>query len=83
MISVLLPTRGRLKSLDESIDSLLRNASKIDGSMEILLAVDPDERELYKPSHYPDEVRIWMSSERFGYSQLHKYVNFLASRASG
>ncbi len=79
MISVLCPTRGRPGPLAESVSSLLDLAS---GAVEVLTALDPDDSAgLDAAARLP--VRAWTAPERFGYMQLHRYYNHLASMAGG
>lgn len=82
MISVLLPTRGRPQSLHKSIHSLMDLAANPDG-VEILLATDPDEGPLAATGFPGLPVREWVAPERYGYMQLHRYLNPLAAMARG
>lgn len=85
MISVLLPSRGRYEALQASVESLLVLTADQD-KVEVLVAGDPDDVEniparwLYRA---PMQVRAWIAPQRYGYSGLHRYVNFLAKQASG
>jgi hypothetical protein len=85
LISVLLPTRGRPHSLQESVNSLVDLADDIE-QVEILCAVDPDDESAIKVCR---ELRkVWQVSSfiapwRYGYGRLHEYFNFLASEATG
>lgn len=81
MISVLLPSRGRPKALTESIGSLLDLADR-PGGIEILIGADPDD-EPTQQAVLPWQARIWTAPERYGYPQLHEYVNRLAEQADG
>jgi len=89
-ISILLPTRKRTQAIINSIGSLLANAADT-SRIEILIAYDNDDEE---SKEFFQE--IWhgylaqtkattkvFETERFGYLRLYKYVNFLASQASG
>lgn len=86
MISVLCPSRGRASSLMASIESLTVNASSRDG-FEVLVGFDPDDptapghAEHLTPTAWPG--RFWTAPERYGYSQLHRYYNHLATMAKG
>lgn len=86
MISVLLPSRGRLEALLGSVNSLLLLADNPD-EIEVLVAGDPDDRDsipagwLRRP--FSSNTRAWIAPQRYGYTGLHRYVNFLAKQASG
>lgn len=86
MISVLLPSRGRLSSLLASVTSLLALAAEPDG-VEVLVAGDPDDVESIPAGWLvhgePHQVMAWIAPRRYGYFGMHRYVNFLASQASG
>lgn len=93
MISVLLPSRGRPHSLAASIGSLLDKATK-PIQVEVLVAADPDDDATqeqatrigdYETRMHPgwDPVRLWVAPERFGYAQIHRYYNALATMARG
>ena len=81
MISVLLPSRGRALSLGFSAMSLLDMAADPAG-IEILVALDPDQPDLYAFAPVP-RVTFWIAPERYGYTGLHRYYNHLASMATG
>lgn len=76
-ISVMLPTRGRPEALKLSLESLNWRANHPD-RVEYLLAVDPGET---VPDGLPKTTRVWHSPERYGYSRLHEYYNYLAAHA--
>ena len=90
-ISVILPTRKRARALVTSLTSICNNFSG-DGELEILIAYDRDDeesRQFFKDT-WPDLNRYWprvslqiFESERYGYTQLHRYVNLLGSHATG
>ena len=84
-LSVLLPTRKRLRWLQESLDSLFESAANPD-DIEVLLAMDSDDHDTQKGlaeylTKYPT-VRI-VEFERKGYAGLHFYMNGLAAVARG
>jgi hypothetical protein len=87
MISVLCPSRGRVASLTGSIRGLLDNATDPSG-VEVLVGADPDDGQTVNAplaGTVPGggEARLWVAPERFGYAQLHRYYNHLASIAKG
>jgi hypothetical protein len=80
-ISVIFASRGRPQSLAEAVESLTHHASDpLD--LEVIVAVDPDDPATITPS-LPYIIELWMAPERYGYNQLHKYLNPLAKRAEG
>lgn len=81
MISVLLPSRSRSKALTASVASLLDLADR-PGSIEILIAADPDDPDT-RNVDLPWQASVWTAPERYGYPQLHEYVNRLAEQADG
>lgn len=84
-VSVLLPTRGRPVELYESVSSLLMKADQF---VEVLCAVDPDDEASARACarlgvmYGQSRVSAWTAPERFGYQQVHRYVNFLAGEAT-
>jgi hypothetical protein len=81
VISVLLPSRGRPKSLVDSIGSLRVMADDAP-TVEILVAADPDDPDTMAAA-LSARTRRWVAPERYGYSRLHEYVNALAAQATG
>ncbi|HEY6117710.1 MAG TPA: glycosyltransferase, partial [Candidatus Dormibacteraeota bacterium] len=81
MISVLLPSRGRPKALEETITGLLRLADEPD-AIQVLVAADPDDDGTLA-AELPDQVTVWTAPQRYGYPRLHEYVNALAAQAGG
>lgn len=81
VISVLLPSRGRPAALVKSIDTLIGLADR-PGSVEILIAADPDDPETRRID-LPWQAATWTAPERYGYPRLHEYVNQLARQATG
>ena len=89
-ISIILPTRKRTELLIKSISSLLTTASDT-ANLEILIAydTDDDESKQFFAEIWSDFIaqssattRVF-ETERFGYLNLNKYVNFLGEQASG
>src|SRR3954471_7475372 len=83
-ISVLLPSRGRPVSLVRSIGSLVTNSSDLH-RVQMLVGWDdddPDTAAAARESTALDIITVRFP-ERFGYYQLHRYVNALAERANG
>lgn len=80
MISVLLPSRNRIRLLDRSVWSL-RNSASSAKSFEVLVAADEDD----DPT--AEEARVLgctvIRTERFGWSGMHHYMNALADIAQG
>jgi len=89
-ISILLPTRGRSHALMSSIQSLYDLAEDF-SSIEILFGVDNDD--VVGLENMLHNVIPWIEKnsvkhkivifERFGYNNLHKYVNGLAENSQG
>lgn len=79
VISVIFASRGRPASLKAATESLYQNAKDPD-RIEIIVAVDPDDDSV---TNYAWPFRIWTAPERFGYTQLHLYLNSLAKLAHG
>lgn len=82
MISVLLPSRGRPQALADSVGSL-RDLAAEPGQLEVLVAADPDDPDTAVAAAGLDVDYLWTAPERYGYHQLHQYVNHLAEHASG
>lgn len=90
-ISVLLPTRGRIASLEKSVCSLLDLASD-PTQVEILLAVDRDDQESVTfatsnlksilANRYKCGYTV-MAFNPIGYIRLNEYLNALAKISSG
>ena len=91
-ISILLPTRKRTTACQESLQSLLDNATH-KNHIEILLGIDEDDSESLQwfnsdqfakfIDKYPKTCyRIW-TTPRLGYLNLNQYVNHLAGMATG
>ena len=90
VISVLLPTRGRTEALKKSLQSLIDTAAN-PKRIELLLGIDDDDTEVkeYIQNEIAPilrDVQIECKAQVFkplGYTQLHTYVNTLASAATG
>jgi glycosyltransferase involved in cell wall biosynthesis len=80
-VSVLLPTRARPASLQQSIRSLRDTATHPD-QIEILTAVDADDPDTQAAASAL-HARTVVFPERLGYARLHAYVNTLAAHAAG
>ena len=84
-ISVMCPTRKRAEKCVNSCNSLLENATNPE-DIEVLLMFDEDDQESYDhvKKYYEGRENVkFFISERYGYTQLHKYYNFLAEEAQG
>ena len=80
MISVLLPSRGRPDALRESVTGLLGMAACAE-NVEIIVAADPDDAATQQVR--PPRTGMLVAPERYGYANLHVYMNALASVATG
>lgn len=81
IISVLLPSRGRPLSLARTVTGLRQLADAPNG-LEILVAADPDDQATIETAQQL-RVHCWTAPERYGYHQMHRYFNQLASLATG
>lgn len=91
LISVLLPTRKRVHMLEKSLTSLL-DRCRCPDQLEILIAYDDDDqlsREYFGGSVWPKFIGRWPVQHRiscvprWGYRQLHLYINMLAQHSRG
>ncbi|MDA7807214.1 hypothetical protein N8955_00620 [bacterium] len=92
VISIILPTRGRVTSgaLEKSLLSLLDTAQN-PGRIEIMLGVDEDDQETLdwleaKGKEFVAPYNCGLKAKVFkplGYKQLHMYVNLLSHASSG
>jgi len=87
LISICLPTRGRFDLLKGSIESLLNNAND-PNNFELLLGIDEDDLEtLQKAKQFSEQNKNlnirYSISERYGYKELHKYLNDLCKISKG
>jgi len=89
-ISILLPTRGRPKPLEQCLRTLLDRA-KDPSRIEVMLAFDNDDTENIKYfteviQPYLDDLGVEYSAiqfERLGYMRLNEYLNELAQHSQG
>ena len=89
-ISILLPTRGRPKPLEQCLRTLLDRA-KDPSRIEVMLAFDNDDAENIK--HFVDVIQPYLEDlgveysaiqfERLGYMRLNEYLNELAQHSQG
>jgi len=89
-ISILLPTRGRPKPLEQCLHTLFDQA-KDPSRIEVMLAFDNDDAEniayfvkVIQP--YLDDLGVEYSAiqfERLGYTRLNEYLNELAQHSQG
>jgi len=82
-ISILLPTRKRVKQLQKSVESLI-NCSSDPTKLQFLFGIDDDDNEsleFLKTSKYPHQSVL--KFKRLGYQNLHIYNNSLCSYAQG
>ena len=82
-ISILLPTRKRVKQLQKSVESLIHGASN-PTKLQFLFGVDDDDNEtleFLKTSNYPNQSVL--KFKRLGYENLHVYNNSLCAYAQG
>lgn len=82
MISVLLPSRRRIKMLTKSVESLRETASDPD-RLEILLAHDRDDRPTRTHARTLDIDYVWEAPERYGYARSAYYYAHLIEVAVG
>lgn len=85
-ISILLPTRGRTKTLQRSLESLLTHANHIN-DLELRLGFDDDDNESL--DYFASVLQPWLDSTNIdytamlfkpmGYGRLNEYVNGLAA----
>lgn len=74
-VSILMPTRERIELAKRSIASLGNH------DLEILLAVDENDPQLYEYQKLED-VELF-TTPHWGYTELHKYYNLLAKKSTG
>lgn len=80
-ISVCFTSRGRPASLRETIGGLLTMAHDM-SEIEVIVAADPDDPDTATAA---DEsgAKCWVAPERYGYTGLHRYLDHLATLATG
>jgi len=78
MVSIILPTRGRVTKLKESLESLYSTGK----DFELLIGADRDDKATidFIVENYPAKMLV---VERLGYLKLHEYVNDLSLLAKG
>lgn len=89
-ISILLPTRGRPKPLEQCLRTLLDQAKRPD-RIEVMLAFDNDDTDNIKYfvdviQPYLDDIGVEYNAiqfERLGYTRLNEYLNELARHSQG
>ena len=87
-IAIILPTRGRTKSLTNSLIGLLKKASDL-SSIQVLLGLDTDDTTgiaYFQESLQPqlDELEVSYTAMTFnplGYSRLNEYINTLSKNS--
>lgn len=79
-VIVLLPSRGRVPSLIDSVASLVHKADR-PGLIEILVAADPDDNKTSTYASRLPRTACWVAPQRYGYGGLHHYFNGLANLA--
>ena len=91
LISILLPTRARVAMLEKSFETLLGKA-RCPEQIEICVAYDDDDRESHEyftGSAWNEFKSVYKVSDsihrlpRWGYRDLHLYLNYLADHARG
>jgi glycosyltransferase involved in cell wall biosynthesis len=80
-VSVCFASRGRPEALKETVAGLLSLAAEPD-AVEILIAADPDDTATHMVD-LPAQARVVVAPERYGYTNLHRYLNALAEMAVG
>ena len=86
LVSILLPTRGRLESLEKSVKSLIDNAIEPE-KVEILMRIDDDDEvslsNMEKIKNLHTHTQVIVGSRHKGYQSLHTFCNELAEQATG
>jgi predicted O-methyltransferase YrrM len=82
VISVTVPSRGRVAKLAASIASL-RDTAKHPELIEVLVAYDPDDLDTAAVAFQLHADVIWRAPERYGYARSARYWAELASRSTG
>lgn len=87
-IAILLPSRGRTTALSNSVHSIINKAHEKDKLQFFFCFDDDDEKGL---TWFQNEIKPWLKeqkvqtvltiTERFGYGNLHKYINLMANMA--
>lgn len=89
-ITVLLPTRGRTEPLKLCLETLISRA-RYPQNLEIMLAFDDDDTD--SVDYFQREIAPYLAEAgvqfqalqypRFGYNQLHRYINGLVKHSTG
>jgi len=85
LISVILPSRGRVELLIETVNSIINKCDDVN-NIEILIKVDDDDIEtINKLKTYEkfDLITMVISSRRKGYASLNEFYNELYEKSSG
>lgn len=91
LISILLPTRKRVAMVEKSLTSLL-DCARDTTQMELLIAYDDDDEEshiYFTGDAWQKFISRWAVTvkifrvPRWGYRELHKYINMLAAASCG
>jgi len=86
-ISILLPTRNRVKMVMKTLNSLYDTVSD-KNRLEVILGLDYDDPSIEELKNEIKtfkgcDIKLSIFNERHGYVNLHKYINKLANEASG
>ena len=84
LASILIPTRGRFNELLKAIKSIIDATNNLD-RIEIILRFDDDDKSsLDRLGELPKNIDInVMVGKRYGYVELHKYVNEMCAETKG
>jgi hypothetical protein len=90
-ISILLPTRDRAELVTRSLESLISRAAHPE-RLEIMIGIDDDDpasQEYFNSPEWSEFIEQWpvthrvSTTERYGYTGLFKYVNYLGADSTG
>jgi hypothetical protein len=90
-ISILLPTRDRKELVEKSLASLISKAAHPE-RLEIMIGIDDDDlnaQTYFNSDEWTNFITQWpvkyrvSSTERYGYTGLFKYVNYLGADSTG
>lgn len=82
-ISLTFTSRGRPEDLKDALWGLWDLADD-PHSLEAIVAVDPDDEATQAAAELlPENFRLWVAPERYGYSHLHLYLNEIVKQARG
>ena len=82
VISVTMPSRGRVAALTESVASLRRTAARPE-LIELLVAYDPDDPATGRAARELGADLAWQAPERYGYAGSARYWAALLELAAG